>query len=257
MVDSLRGDPTIRANYQFWVFAYPSGLPYPMPTATLRRQLDKIGKRYPGHKDIVVVGHSMGGMISRLLISDSGTTLWDTAFEKPPGEMGFDEKTRQSLSDMLIFKARPDIARVIYASASHRGSEDASGFMGRLGAKLIGKPVPGTMISDEVVMASRHGRERGRAPNAIDVLDPDSPFLAAVDTLTPDPGIPYHSIIGDRGKGGNLNRTKPISTDGIVPYWSSHLDGAQSEKIIPSEHWTILHPEGIAEVKRILHLHIK
>lgn len=69
--------------------------------------------------------------------------------------------------------------------------------------------------------------------------------------------IPNPSIIGDRGKGGNLNHTKPVSTDGIVPYGSSHLDGARSEIIIPSEHWTILHPQGIAEVNRILHLHLK
>ena len=69
-------------------------------------------------------------------------------------------------------------------------------------------------------------------------------------------GIPFHSILGDRGKGGNLNRTEPVSSDGIVPYWSSHLEGAESEIIIPSGHWTNQHPQGIAEVKRILYLHL-
>jgi hypothetical protein len=69
-------------------------------------------------------------------------------------------------------------------------------------------------------------------------------------------GIPYHSIIGDRGKGGNRDRTKPVSTDGIVPYWSSHQDGAVSEVIIPSGHWSNQHPAGIAEAKRILRQHI-
>jgi pimeloyl-ACP methyl ester carboxylesterase len=257
MIDSLRGDPTIRKNYQFWVFSYPSGLPYPAPAARLRTKLDQIRVRYPDHKDIVVVGHSMGGMISSTLITDSGMTLWDAVFEKPPGEMGFDAHTRQALSDLLIFKARPDVSRVIYASASHRGSADASGFFGRLGAKIVGDPIPGNEINDKVLAASRSGGERKRLPNSVDVLDPDSPFLAAVDTLSPKPGIPYHSILGDRGKGGNLSHTKPVSSDGIVPYWSSHLDGAESEIIIPSKHWTILHPQGIAEVNRILHLHLE
>jgi len=258
MIDSLRGDATIRANYQFWIFTYPTGQPYPIPAATLRSELDKIKGQYPDHKDIVVVGHSMGGMISRLLITDSNMTLWNNAFDKPPSEnaglLRLDGKTSQLMRDLLIFKARPDVSRVIYASASHRGSESATNFLGRLGAKIVGNPVAGDEINDEVVNASRNNIKR--IPNSIDVLDPDSPFLKAVDTLKPDPRIPYHSIIGDRGKGGNLDRTKPVSTDGIVPYWSSHLDGAQSELIIPSEHWTILHPDGIAEVNRILHLHL-
>ncbi|MGI9245005.1 MAG: alpha/beta fold hydrolase [Verrucomicrobiales bacterium] len=257
MIETLRTDPVIRQKYQFWVFTYPTGAPYPVPAAALRRQLDQIRKQHPDHKDMVVVGHSMGGMISRILITDSGMTLWDTAFERPPGEMGFDEATRDTLSEWLIFKARPDISRVIYASASHRGSEGATNRLGRLGARLVGNPVPGDEISGEVAAATRSGGKRGRIPNSIDVLDPDSPFLLAVDTLPPKPGIPYHSLIGDRGKGGNLDRTKPESSDGIVPYWSSHMDGAESELIIPSEHWTILEPEGIAEVNRILHLHLK
>ena len=257
MIDSLRSDPTIRKNYQFWVFSYPTGLPYPVPAARLRSKLDQVKARHPGHKDIVVVGHSMGGMISRTLITDSGSTLWNAVFDKPPGEMGFDDDSRRELGELLIYKARPDVSRVIYASASHRGSEEASGFLGRLGAKIVGDPVPGNEITEKVLASSRAAGKRKRLPNSVDVLDPDSPFLAAVDTLSPKPGIPFHSIMGDRGKGGNLNHTKPVSSDGIVPYWSSHLDGAESELIIPSKHWTILHPQGIAEVKRILHLHLQ
>ena len=257
MIESLRNDPVIRQHYQFWVFSYPTGAPYPVPAASLRRQLDQIGEQHPGHKDIVVVGHSMGGMISRLLITDSGTTLWDAVFEKPPGKMGFDQSTRETLSDWLIFKARPNVSRVIYASASHRGSEGATNRLGRIGARLVGNPIPDGVISGEIAAASRSGGSRGRIPNSIDVLDPDSPFLLAVDTLPPKPGIPYHSLIGDRGLGGNLDRTKPESSDGVVPYWSSHLDGAESELLIPSKHWTILETEGIAEVRRILHLHLR
>jgi pimeloyl-ACP methyl ester carboxylesterase len=259
MIEFLRGDEQIRKHYQFWFFSYPSGLPYPMSAAMLRRQLDQFAKQHPEHKDIVVIGHSMGGMISRLLITDSGTKLWDALYDKPPAEMPFSEDTRRVMSDMLIFDARPEVSRVIYASASHRGSDDATNFAGRLGAKIIGNPISEDQINEEAIANLRPElgpNKRSHLPNSVDVLNPDSLFLKMIDTLPPKAGVPYHSIIGDRGKGGNLDHTKPVSTDGMVPYWSSHLDGAVSEKIIPSEHWSILHPQGMVEVERILKEHL-
>jgi len=63
---------------------------------------------------------------------------------------------------------------------------------------------------------------------------------------------PYHSIIGDRGKGDT-----PNSTDGVVPYWSSHLDGAKSELIVPGPHGSQNLPQTIAELDRILRLHLR
>ena len=94
-----------------------------------------------------------------------------------------------------------------------------------------------------------------RAPNSIDTLSPNNRFVKAVNKLPIAPGIPYHSIMGDRGKGGNKDKTKPMMSDGVVAYWSSHLDGAVSEKVVPSHHSSHQHPEGIAEVKRILKMH--
>jgi hypothetical protein len=104
---------------------------------------------------------------------------------------------------------------------------------------------------------SSTGQQLKKMPNSIDFLNPENRFVKTLDKLPLAPGIPFHTILGDRGKGGNLSHTEPVSSDGIVPYWSSHLDGAQSEVIIPSGHWTNQHPQGIAEVKRILHLHLK
>ena len=96
------------------------------------------------------------------------------------------------------------------------------------------------------------GQKLNRAPNSIDALDPSNRFVTTIDKIPLAKGIPYHSIIADRGKGGHLDKTKPQSSDGIVPYWSSHLDGAVSEVIVPSDHWSNRSPEGIAEVRRIL-----
>lgn len=255
MVDQLRNNATIRKRYQFWMFNYPTGLPYPKNAATLNAQLDEIKRLHPHHKDIVIVAHSLGGNITRLLITDSGMKLWDTVFDKPPADIPFSDKTRELMSDALIFKARPDISRVIFASASLRGSETATGFIGRMGAKLIGNPFAEKLGTEEALTYARpevKALGKKHLPNSVEILNPDSLFLKSVNALPIKPGIPYHTLIGDRGKGGNPDHTEPVSTDGIVPYWSSHLDGAVSERIIPSDHWSILHPDGIAEVERIL-----
>ena len=84
-------------------------------------------------------------------------------------------------------------------------------------------------------------------PNSVDTLEPNDRFVQAVSKLPLTPGIPYHSIIGDRGRGDT-----PNSSDGVVPYWSSHLAGAQSELIVNSNHMAQYNPEAIREVKRIL-----
>lgn len=259
MIESLRSDPVIRQNYQIWFFSYISGYPYPLSASLLRKQMDAIHARYPDHKPIVLVGHSMGGMISRVLMTDSGMKLWDATYDKPPGEMPFSEETRKAMTDALIFRHRPEIARTIFCSPSHRGADLATNFFGRMGSKLIGAPqalLNGDTSVLGLVKPSATGTELKKMPNSIDFLNPENRFVKNLDSLPLTKGIPYHSILGDRGKGGNLSHAKPVSSDGIVPYWSSHLDGAQSEIIIPSGHWTNQHPQGIAEVKRILHLHL-
>jgi hypothetical protein len=89
-----------------------------------------------------------------------------------------------------------------------------------------------------------------RLPNSVSGLSPKNPSLKIVNSATMT--VPYHSIIGDRGKGDS-----PNSTDGVVPYWSSHLDGAKSELIVPGPHGSQDLPQTIAELKRILRLHLK
>jgi pimeloyl-ACP methyl ester carboxylesterase len=259
MIETLRADPVIRANYQIWFFSYASGNPYPYSAALLRRQMDAINARYPDHKDIVVLGHSMGGMISRTLMTDSGMKLWDAVYDKPPGEMPFSDETRKVMAESLIFEHRPEIARVIFLSPSHRGADLATNFFGKLGSKMIGGPanmLKGDTSALNLAKSYSTGSELKKMPNSIDFLNPENRFVRNLDQLPLAEGIPFHSILGDRGKGGNRDHTKPVSTDGIVPYWSSHLDGAESEIIIPSGHWTNQHPQGIAEVKRILYLHL-
>lgn len=260
MIEALRGDATIRQNYQIWFYSYPTGYPYPLMAAILRSKLDAINSYYPDHKPIVVIGHSMGGMIARVLMTDSGMTMWNTFFDTPPEKTPLSNQARQILTKTLIFQHRPEISRVIFASASLRGAYMATNFFGRLGNKIIGSPPDLTGVGKELAMLSKpratDGQKLKRAPNSIDALDPSNRFVTTIDKIPLAKGIPYHSIIADRGKGGHRDRTKPQSSDGFVPYWSSHLDGAVSEVIVPSDHWSNRSPEGIAEVRRILLQHV-
>ncbi|HEY2572647.1 MAG TPA: alpha/beta fold hydrolase, partial [Verrucomicrobiaceae bacterium] len=230
--------------------------------AVLRKQLDAINSRYPDHKKIVVIGHSMGGMIARELITDSGMKIWNAYYDMPPDKLPVSAETRKIFESAFIFQHRPEISRVIYSSASHRGAEKATDFGGRLLSRLIGgNPTEQGLAADQAKAVSLmkpdySGDKLKRIPNSIDALRPGNRFVTTIDTIPPTPGVPYNSIIGDRGKGGNKDHTAPISTDGVVPYWSSHLDGAESELIVPSGHWSNQNPKAIAEVRRILYKHI-
>jgi hypothetical protein len=113
MINQLRGDREIRRNYQFWVFSYPSGYPYPYSASLLRKDLDAVKRAFPNTKRIVLVGHSMGGLISRLMITDARDKIWRDLFGKPPAQTELPATTRKLLEESLIFVHRPEVARVI------------------------------------------------------------------------------------------------------------------------------------------------
>jgi pimeloyl-ACP methyl ester carboxylesterase len=140
MIINLRSDPEIRKNYQFWFYSYPSGYPYPYSASILRENLDGAEKRFPLTKPMVVIGHSMGGCISRLLITDTGDNLWRLLFDKSPAQTKFPSESKKLYTEALIFKHRPEIGRVIFISSPLKGSELASISVGRIGSMLIRTP---------------------------------------------------------------------------------------------------------------------
>lgn len=251
MLNALRGDKDIRRNYQFWFFSYPSGYPYPYSAAILRHELDAIEKKFPLRKPMVIVAHSMGGSITRTLLTDAGTTLWLEGFGRPPAQTAMNPQSKLLLEEVLIFDHRRDIGRVVFMSTPHRGANLASNWIGRIGSMLVRTPsklLTGGQTALEVA-ADPAALHLKRFPNSIDTLAPNNRFVVAINKIPITKGIPYHSIIGDRGRGDT-----PNSSDGVVPYWSSHLDGARSEKIVPCGHGSPQNPQAIAEVHRILEL---
>lgn len=252
MINDLRSDKEIRRNYQFWFFSYPSGYPYPYSALILRKELDAIEKKYPLRRPMVLIGHSMGGCISRTLITDAGTKLWMAGFGKPPEQTEMPAESKRLLEEALIFKHRPEIGRVIFMSTPHRGSDMATNPLGRIGSMLV--RTPGKLLNlgntiKEAATADPAALQLKRLPNSVDTLAPNNRFVVAINEIPTVPNIPVHTILGDRGKGDS-----PNSTDGVVAYWSSHFDGAESERIVPSNHSSPLNPEAIAEVHRILKL---
>ena len=255
MLNDLRADKEIRASYQFWFYSYPSGYPYPYSALILRHELDAIEKKYPLRKPMVLVGHSMGGCISRTLITDAGTKLWIQGFGKPPEQTEMPAQSKRLLEQALIFEHRPEIGRVIFMSTPHRGSDMAINWLGRIGSMLVRTPVKMLTIGRtirEAMTPDPAALQLKRFPNSVDTLAPNNRFVVAINKIPTAPGVPYHTILGDRGKGDS-----PKSSDGVVAYWSSHLDGAASERIVPSNHSSPLNPEAIAEVHRILKLNAR
>ena len=252
MIIKLRSDPEIRRNYQFWFYSYPSGYPYPYSAALLREKLDDVERRYPTHRPMVVIGHSMGGCISRLLITDTGDNLWKLLFNKTPAETKFPDASKKIYTDAVIFRHRPEVGRVIFIAAPLKGSEIASISLGRIGSMLIRTPRKLLLAgNDALKVATFHADDLKlkRAPNSIDTLSPKNRFVRMINRIPIVPGIPYHTIQGDRGRGDT-----PNSSDGVVPYWSSHMEGARSECIVPSDHSAHQNPKAFDEVARILKL---
>ncbi|PYV71123.1 MAG: hypothetical protein DMG96_29515 [Acidobacteria bacterium] len=252
MLNDLRGDKDIRRNYQFWFYSYPSGYPDPYSAAILRQELDAIEKKFPLRKPMVVIGHSMGGCITRTLITDTGTKLWIDAFGHPPAETQMPADSKRLLEEAIIFKHRREIGRVVFMSAPHRGADLASNWIGRIGSMLVRTPTKLLTVGQTLrtsLTADPAALQLKRLPNSVDTMAPNNRFVMGINTIPITPGIPYHSIIGDRGRGDS-----PNSSDGVVPYWSSHLEGAASERIVPSDHGSPHNAQAIAEVHRILQL---
>ena len=246
LINNLVADPEIRRRYQFWVFWYPTGYPFPYSALQLREELDRVHAAFPKSKRVILIGHSLGGLVVRLLVTDAGDRIWRDLFGKPKDEMHLSGNTARVLENSLIFNHRGDVKRAIFVTTPHRGSTVASHWWIRLAARAIKQP---RSFGDIRAIANSDpaAQHLNRIPNCVETLAPDDPIVLALNKLPVSPEIPFHTIEGDRGRG-----EAPNSNDGMVAYWSSHLDGAVSEIVIPSGHAAQVHPAGIAEVRRIL-----
>ncbi|WP_201220965.1 esterase/lipase family protein [Halochromatium roseum] len=241
LVRELMADPSVREHYQFWFFYYPTAQPVPLSAMQLRAELDQAVAVHGPTKPIVLVGYSMGGVLSRAQITGLDAVAAEQIL---PGvsQLPASSPVRQA----LIFEPRDDISRAIFMFTPHRGSRLATFNLALWVSRLIRLP---NWVRNELELVTDRlaGLDADRIPTSIQGLSPDSPFLALLDQA--EISVPTHSVIGNRGRRGEISR----SSDGVVPYWSAHLPSAESEVIVPTGHGGFAHPLAVQELIRILH----
>ncbi|MHC5199859.1 MAG: hypothetical protein ACYSO1_07095 [Planctomycetota bacterium] len=264
MFNDLRGKPEIRDRYQFWFFQYPTGLPVLYSSSILRENLLNIQKKLdpdltnPNFNNMVLVGHSMGGLLSRVMMQDSGDTYWDSFFEEPFDDIQISESSREMLRQALFFESIPFVQRMVFISTPHRGSPIADHWYSSMASGMINLPsnlvnTSQNLFSDKVKLNQQvyHNTKKIKI-RSIDNLSATSPFTIVYNQVPVRDDVTYHSIIGTR-----KDDTGPGSSDGVVPYESSHIDFAVSERLVHSGHPAQQHPDAIDELKRILLLHLE
>lgn len=249
VVNQLEANPEFRRRYQVWGYFYPTGAPIAMNAMAFREALAELPKRYPIKRNIVVVGHSMGGILTRMQVTNTGRALWDGIFGSKAASIEKQVPPNSPLVHALVFRANPYISHVIFIATPHRGSYLATLRISNLGGMLI--RMPASLVKHFDHHAAGIMRQVDPSirsiPTSIQGLSPKSPLLCALAKIPP--AVPYDCIIGNRGR-----YQDPLfrSSDGIVPYWSSHLDGARSELIVPTGHDAFNNPASVADIERIL-----
>jgi pimeloyl-ACP methyl ester carboxylesterase len=260
-MNDLRGDPELRKRYQFWMFFYSTGNPILASAARfrkalndLRSQLDPQGQD-PAFDRMVLIGHSMGGLLSRLAISSSGQALWNTACKVPPEQVEMEPALKDLLLQALFFEPVPMVSRVVFVSTPHRGSPLGDDLVGRIASRMI--RVPSDILQIRETLARYNGQSavseafRGtRYATSVAQLGAGNPVLSAIQEAPLSEGVPFHSIVGYNGR-----EPLPAGGDGVVPYTSAHLEGALSELVVSSDHSAEEREEAIREMRRILRLH--
>lgn len=260
MVNELSRDPLIQERYQFLLYMYPTGVSIPIAAAGLRdalseaRRLKDPAGDDPAFDQAVLLGHSMGGLLSRAMVVDSGERLWElnshVRFEDILGA----PEVLEELSRYLFFKPLPFIRKVVFLATPHRGSDLSRNVIGRVGAGLISDPDHITELLSKLLKDNPDAfdsRRFRRMPTSIETLDTDSEVLLAMLAMKPGRDVTFHSIIGVLKASGVAN-----TSDGVVPYRSSHLEGVASELRVLSGHGVQKSPLAIREVRRILLEHI-
>ncbi|UFS70248.1 alpha/beta hydrolase [Geomonas sp. RF6] len=261
MFNTLRGDPELRCNYQFWYFVYSSNAPVAMSAADLRDELvKKVATLDPEGKDpalgqMVVVGHSQGGLLTKFLVVDTGEKLVRSMTGKGIEALEMSVFDKERLRHISIVKPLPFVKDVVFIATPHRGSFRSKMWVRKLVRSLI--TLPATVVSRTATYYEffTDDVKRITGGNSIatsaDGMSPDNPLLKALADMPLAPGVRGHSIIAVL-PGMDI----PTGNDGVVEYKSAHLEGMQSELVVRSEHSCQGKPQTIEEVRRILLEHL-
>lgn len=261
MINTLRSDPVLRKRYQFWLFQYNSGIPVTISAAELRRSLTQVVKeldpdgRDPALGRMVVIGHSQGGLLTRMTAVRTGDRLWRALSDDTLEDAPLDPETKKRLREYLFIEPLPFVTRVVFISTPHRGSYLAGHRVRNLVRRFVRLPLDIAQVGSELFRTDGRLKiplgMRGKIPTSVDGMSPENPVLQALVSTPLEPGVKAHSIIAVKGEGDYRE-----GNDGVVEYKSAHLEDVESEFIVRSGHSCQGHPLTIEEVRRILLEHI-
>ena len=254
LVNELENDRRFWQNYEIWLFMYNTGNPIAYSALLLRDALTELVSELDpagtdaGLKNMMVMGHSQGGLLTKMSVIDSGMALW--AFSVSPEELDVSLETRDLLTRALIIKPLPFVKEVIFVATPHRGSYQALGILGNLASWLVNMPGRFAKLSFDILTLQKQGIFLGPfsgIPTSITNMNPNNRFIQSLSAIPIADGVVAHSIIAVEGDG-----PPEKGDDGVVKYTSAHIDGVASEKVVRSSHSTQGHPDTIQEIKRIL-----
>ncbi|HEX4856712.1 MAG TPA: alpha/beta hydrolase, partial [Limnobacter sp.] len=264
VANEVLGDEVLRQNFQIWQVYYPTNLPLAFNNREIREaaqatlaNFDPQGSQ-PASRDMVLVGHSMGGVLARLMVSNSGDHLWDSVVQRYSISKPRELRLKQKLEPYVIFSAMPQPTRAIFIAAPHRGTPYAENRFARFVSSLI--RLPATVLSrvaeiGQLLVNSDSAVDEPlvNSINSIRNLSDQDPFVQESARLPISGRVTFHSIMGNN----TPELTLEESSDGVVPYSSARLEGAASELVVDSWHSVQETPEAIVEIRRILHSHLK
>ncbi|HXJ37576.1 MAG TPA: hypothetical protein VMS22_26405 [Candidatus Eisenbacteria bacterium] len=255
MVNDLLADPRLRTRYTFWFFTYDSGNPIVFSGYQLRDALTKAVDRAdpsgvdPCARDMVVMGHSQGGLLTKLTVVDSGDAFWRNVTDTPFDQVAFKPDDKELVHDVMFVTPLPFVTEVVFMATPHRGSYLAGPqIVRRLAAYLIRLPSDVARVGTTLTTLAAAGASGIQIPTSIDNMSPGHPFIKKLASIPVTPTVTAHSII-------SVDDDSPLDRagDGVVKYESAHVDGVASELIVRSPHSGMQDaPQTIEEVRRIL-----
>ncbi|WP_243048629.1 alpha/beta fold hydrolase [Dyella sp. RRB7] len=258
LTNMILGSPDLRARYQVWHVVYPTSTPILLDRHRVAQFLDHgwslldPSGTAPARQHMVLIGHSLGGVISRLLAANSGEVVWNAVFDEPVTALTGNPADIATVDSIFHFNAYPGIGRAIFLATPHRGSPVADDFIGHLAVRLVRVHAPELDTLLRVTNANRAhvspeltADYKKEGLSSISTLRADQPVSRASQSLMPIPGVRYDTFAG------SLPGAQPPG-DGIVPLQSAILAGAESTTIVRDGHQLYLNDEVLAKIVAIL-----